>query len=73
MSVLQLFLERLSNAPFALAIRNGAVLFPWLECAHVLAITLVVGTIAIVDLRLLGLRAHRNSVDRLIVEMLPYT
>jgi len=73
MSFLDLYLERLSSAPFAVAISHGATLFPWLECIHVLAITLVVGTIAIVDLRLLGYPAHRRSARRLIVELLPYT
>lgn len=73
MSSLDLYLEQLSNAPFAVAISQGATLFPWLECIHVLAISLVVGTIAIVDLRLLGYPAHRRSARRLIVELLPYT
>lgn len=67
------FLERFSEAPFAVAIRDGASLFPWVESIHVLAITLVVGTIAIVDLRLLGYPAHRKSARRLIAELLPYT
>lgn len=73
MSFLDPFLARLSSAPLARAIGDGALLFPWLECTHVLAITLVVGTIAIVDLRLLGYPAHRRSARRLIVELLPYT
>lgn len=73
MTFLDPYLEQLSNAPFAVAISHGAILFPWLECIHVLAIALVVGTIAIVDLRLLGYASHRRSADRLIVELLPYT
>ena len=73
MSDFDLYRERLSNVPFARAISDGATLFPWLECLHVLAIALVVGTIAVVDLRLLGYPAHRKSADRLIVELLPYT
>lgn len=73
MSFLDPYLEQLSSAPFAVAISHGATLFPWLECLHVLAISLVVGTILIVDLRLLGYAAHRRSADRLIVELLPYT
>lgn len=73
MSFLDPILQQLSSTPFAVAISHGATLFPWLECIHVLAITLVVGTIAIVDLRLLGYPAHRRSAGRLIVELLPYT
>ena len=73
MSDFDLYLERLANVPLARAISDGATLFPWLESVHVLAIALVVGTIAVVDLRLLGYPAHRKSADRLIVELLPYT
>jgi hypothetical protein len=73
MELLNHYLELLTNTPFAIAIATGASLFPWLECIHVVAIATVVGTIAIVDLRLLGYRAHRKSAGRLIDELLPYT
>lgn len=73
LSLFDMYLEWLEAAPFATAISGGATLFPWLESVHVLAIALVVGTIAIVDLRLLGYRAHRKSARRLIGELLPYT
>jgi hypothetical protein len=65
--------QYLYDTPLAIALREGASLFPWVESIHVLAITLVVGTIAIVDLRLIGFSAHRKSADRLIRDMLPYT
>ncbi len=67
------FLEWLSNTAVAEAIRNGGSYFPWLECIHVVAIALVLGTIAIVDLRLVGYRSHRKSANLLIAELLPYT
>lgn len=66
-------LQALRDAPLPTAIREGASLFPWIETGHVVAIAFVVGTIAIVDLRLLGHRAHRGGVKRLIRELLPYT
>jgi hypothetical protein len=66
-------LELLSSTPLALAISQGALSFPMLECIHVVAISVVVGTIAIVDLRLLGYRAHRRGVRHLIRDVLPYT
>ncbi len=47
--------------------------FPALESLHVIAITLVLGTIAIVDLRLIGFPSHRRSAARLIQELLPFT
>lgn len=73
MNFFDTFLEWLSNTSVAEAIRSGGTYFPWLECIHVVAIALVLGTIAIVDLRLVGYRSHRKSANRLIVEMLPFT
>ena len=63
----------LQNTGFATAIREGDTLFPWIESIHVLAISLVVGTILIVDLRLLGFGAHRRSISALMREVLPLT
>ncbi len=65
--------QYLYDTSLAASIREGASLFPWIESIHVLAITLVVGTIAIVDLRMIGFSAHRRSADLLIKELLPYT
>ena len=67
------WLEYISNTPLALAISQGATPFPLLECIHVVAISAVVGTITIVDLRLLGYRSHRRGVRQLIQDVLPYT
>ncbi|MBX3563550.1 MAG: hypothetical protein KF730_03130 [Sphingomonas sp.] len=53
--------------------RESATAFPWVETLHVIAITTVLGTIAIVDLRLLGVRAHRRGALQLIKDMLPFT
>jgi len=72
MSLHDLF-SALENMPFATAIAEGASLFPWIESIHVLAISLVVGTISVVDLRLLGLPAHRQSVRQLMADVLPFT
>ena len=55
------------------AIRESDSLFPWLESFHVLAITLVVGSIAIVDLRLIGMASLDRAVTRLTKDVLPIT
>jgi len=57
----------------AAEIRENDNLFPWIESVHVLAITLVVGSIAIVDLRLLGLASLDRPVPRLAEEVLRCT
>ena len=59
--------------PFATAIREGESLFPWIESIHVVAIVIVVGTISIIDMRLMGLPAHRVSLRKLMQDVLPLT
>jgi hypothetical protein len=66
-------LEFLASTPIAKSISQGALAFPMLECVHVVAIATVLGTIAIVDLRLLGYRSHRRGVRQLIRDMVPFT
>lgn len=66
-------LHWLHDTPFATAIREGAVLFPSIESVHVLALTLVVGSIAVVDLRLLGVVWVNRSVASVSADLLPLT
>ena len=63
----------LQATPVAKAISENEILFPWIEFVHVLAIVLVVGTISIVDLRLLGVASLDRAVSRLMRDVLPYT
>lgn len=66
-------MQMLYDSSIAVAVRESATLFPWLESAHVLMVAVVVGTIAMVDLRLIGFSAHRRGARQLIVDMLPFT
>jgi len=54
-------------------IRESNLLFPAIESVHVLMATTVVGSIAIVDLRLIGYAAHRKGARQLILDLLPFT
>lgn len=60
----------LYDLPPAAALRESETAYPIVETVHVLAVTLVVGTILFVDLRVLGvlLRGERASdvIDRLV-------
>jgi hypothetical protein len=47
--------------------------FPLLESLHVIGSTFIVGSILMVDLRLLDLAARRHPVSRIIREVLPWT
>lgn len=70
---LQSLLQALEATALATTIRESAIAFPALESVHVIGIALVFGSIAVVDLRLLGISAHRRSALRLIHELLPFT
>ena len=54
-------------------IRENDLLFPFIESIHVLAVCLVVGSIAVVDLRLLGFASVDRPVGRLMRSILPIT
>ena len=54
-------------------IREDGWSFPLIECIHVLAITFVVGTVVMVDLRLLGVASRGRAVSHLTSEILPWT
>jgi hypothetical protein len=70
---LDILLQNIYDWSVSDAIRANLSAFPMIESLHVLALTMVFGTILIVDLRLLGIVSHRRSARRLIVELLPYT
>jgi hypothetical protein len=67
------FLEWLYATGLASAIRENEYAFPWIECVHVLAITLVVGSIGVVDLRLLGLASRDRPVQKVLHDVLRVT
>ena len=71
--MLDQLLQTVNDSAIGTLIRENGVIFPWLEVVHVLAITTVVGTIALVDLRLLGLASTSYPVSRLTKSILPLT
>jgi len=63
----------IEQIPVAREIRATGQLFPWIESVHVLAICTVVGTIGIMDLRLLGVGSVDKPVSRISRQVLPLT
>ena len=70
---LHTMLESLQGMSLPTDIRENGWSFPIIECVHVLAITFVVGTVVMVDLRLLGVASRNRAVSRLTSEILPWT
>lgn len=63
----------LYDSDLGVAMRENALLFPWVEAVHVLALTIVVGSIVIFDLRLLGLASTKRAVGDVISDVMPVT
>jgi hypothetical protein len=61
----------LEYLPLAMHI-GGTWWFPLLESLHVVSITLVVGAILMLDLRLMGLAATSNAVSDMVRELVPW-
>jgi hypothetical protein len=66
-------LKALEDTGLATAIRNSLYDFPFLEAVHVMALSMVFGTITIVDLRLLGIASTGRSTIRVSSELLKWT
>jgi uncharacterized protein DUF6644 len=64
---------RLEQFPFAVSIAESAWAFPVLETIHVGAISLVVGSIGMIDIRLLGLGLRTRRASDWIAHVLPWT
>ena len=62
----------LQNNSLIIAINSSVVLSALTEIAHYAGFFLLVGTIAIVDLRVLGLAARRQSVTSLGEQLFPW-
>jgi len=67
------FLRWLGGTPVANAIDDSAWLFPVIESFHILGLALLVGTIAILDLRLLGLGLRGRTEAETARDLAPWT
>jgi hypothetical protein len=68
---LDAILRRIQDTDIGTAIRENGSLFPWIESLHVLSLTVVLGSVAILDLRLLGWASRDRSVDKVLADVSP--
>jgi len=66
-------LKSLEASGLATEIRDSLFLFPMIESTHVIGLSLVFGTIAIIDLRLLGIASARRSFRQMASDILKWT
>ena len=71
--MLQALIAFVEHGTLGELVRENDLLFPFIESVHVLAVCLVVGSIAVVDLRLLGFASIDRPVGRLMRSILPIT
>jgi len=70
---IEAFLKALQATALAEKIREALFVFPMLEATHVIGLALVFGTIAIIDLRLIGLASSQRSFKRMYSDILKWT
>ena len=73
MPLLEQFSYWLGELAPVVAMRESEVVFPVIQTFHILGLGLLAGTIALVDLRLLGLIMRDQPADRLARQVLPLT
>ena len=73
MQSLTQLMEWLQATSLAVFIHQTKWAFTTIEVIHLIAIAAVIGSIAVVDLRLLGLASARRPFTELAREILPYT
>src|SRR5690348_5705497 len=66
-------LQWLEKTGLATGIRESLFVFPLLESIHVIGLALVFGTIAIIDLRLLGAASTERPFKRMASDILKWT
>jgi hypothetical protein len=72
MSLLQLF-KWFDATPISLIIRNSTYIFPVVEVFHLFGLTLLLGTVTVVDMRILGVGMRRQSVADLASALTPWS
>jgi len=72
MTMLERFLEWLANSPIAGAMNGPEWAFPVVQSCHFLGFALLIGTIAIVDLRLLGFGMLHQTAAELASDFAPW-
>jgi hypothetical protein len=71
--MLEGLVNKLADTPWSVGLHESLYMYAITESTHVMSIMLFVGTIAMVDLRLLGISYRRVPVSQMLSRMLPWT
>ena len=72
MSLLALF-RWFDATPISVVIRDSTYIFPVLEVLHLFGLTLLLGTVTVIALRMLGLGMKRQSVSEVAGQLTPWS
>jgi hypothetical protein len=71
--MLETLVTKLADTPWSIELHESLYMYAFTESTHVLSIMLFVGTIAMIDLRLLGASYRQVPVSQMLSRMLPWT
>ncbi len=63
----------LQNTPLSTAISQSDLMFPFIEGSHILALSVSVGLIMILDLRFLGVAFPAEPVSKIMKQIMPWS
>lgn len=63
----------LASTSWSIQLHESLYLYPLLESTHVLSITIFVGTLAFIDLRMLGVSFGQVAISHMLQKVLPWT
>ena len=69
---LKAFCQMLSDTPLSLMIQSVGWIIPMMQSAHIIAITLVMGSVLMTDMKLLGVVGHGVTVRQMNRRFLPW-
>jgi len=70
--MLERFCDWLSNTPLSLTIQTVTWIIPAVQTVHILCVALVMSSMAMLDLRLMGLAGRRQSISRFVSRFAPW-
>lgn len=66
------FCDWLSATPISLTFQSVAWVIPMVQSVHIIAIAIVMSSVIMVDLRLMGLMGHTQSISGLVRRFVPW-
>lgn len=64
--------EQLSTTPFSMLLQNITWIIPMTQSVHIVCIAIVIGSAAMIDLRILGVSGRSQSVSGMSNRLLPW-